>query len=102
MDMVAIGSPSGLHAEQATAAVRRGLHVLVEKPLAITSAGIDALIEEADRAGVKVGVCFQDRLTPHLVAMKAAIDEGRLGTPVPAPGPVTWVRPPRDHCDSPR
>ncbi len=100
MDMVAIGSPSGLHAEQATAAVRRGLHVLVEKPLAITSAGIDALIEEADRAGVKVGVCFQDRLTPDLVAMKAAIDEGRLGTPVLASGRVKWFRPPGYYGDS--
>ena len=42
MDIVAIGSPSGVHAEQAIAAVRRGLHVLVEKPLDITTARIDA------------------------------------------------------------
>ena len=77
MDIVAIGSPSGVHAEQAIAAVRRGLHVLVEKPLDITTARIDDVIDEADRAGVKVGVFFQDRLTPDLVAMKAAIDAGR-------------------------
>ena len=100
MDIVAIGSPSGVHAEQAMAAVRRGLHVLVEKPLAITTARIDALIEEADRAGVKVGVCFQDRLTPDLVEMKAAIDAGRLGTPVFASGRVTWYRPPEYYADS--
>jgi UDP-N-acetyl-2-amino-2-deoxyglucuronate dehydrogenase len=100
MDIVAIGSPSGVHAEQAMAAVRRGLHVLVEKPLDITTARIDALIEEADRAGVKVGVCFQDRLTPDLVEMKAAIDEGRLGTPVFASGRVTWYRPPEYYADS--
>ena len=37
MDMVAIGSPSGLHGEQAIAAARRGLHVLVEKPLDIST-----------------------------------------------------------------
>jgi UDP-N-acetyl-2-amino-2-deoxyglucuronate dehydrogenase len=100
MDIVAIGSPSGVHAEQAMAAVRRGLHVLVEKPLDITTARIDALIEEADRAGVKVGVCFQDRLTPDLVEMKAAIDAGRLGTPVFASGRVTWYRPPEYYADS--
>ena len=100
MDVVAIGSPSGVHAEQATAAVRRGFHVLVEKPLDITTARIDALIEEADRARVKVGVFFQDRLTPDLVAMKAKIDAGALGTPVFASGRVKWYRPPEYDGDS--
>ena len=72
MDMVAIGSPSGLHAEQAIAAVQRGLHVLVEKPLDTTTAKIDALIAEADRARAKVGVFFQERFMPEIAAIKAA------------------------------
>jgi predicted dehydrogenase len=100
MDIVAIGSPSGVHADQAIAAVRRGLHVLVEKPLDITTARIDEVIGEADRAGVKVGVFFQDRLTPDLVEMKAALDEGRLGAPVLASGRVKWYRPPEYYRDS--
>jgi UDP-N-acetyl-2-amino-2-deoxyglucuronate dehydrogenase len=100
MDIVAIGSPSGVHADQAIAAVRRGLHVLVEKPLDITTARIDAVIDEADRAEVKVGVFFQDRLTPDLVEMKMAIDEGRLGLPVLASGRVKWYRPPEYYRDS--
>ncbi|HEX9366882.1 MAG TPA: Gfo/Idh/MocA family oxidoreductase [Vicinamibacterales bacterium] len=100
MDIVAIGSPSGVHAEQALAAIDRGLHVLVEKPLDINVVRIDAVIEAADRAGVKVGVFFQDRLTPDLVEMKAAIDEGRLGTPVFASGRVKWYRPPEYYGDS--
>ena len=100
MDVVAIGSPSGVHAEQAIAAVRRGLHVLVEKPLDISTQRIDGLIEEADRAGVTVGVFFQDRLTPDLVDMKAAIDAGTLGTPVFASGRVKWYRPAEYYGDS--
>jgi UDP-N-acetyl-2-amino-2-deoxyglucuronate dehydrogenase len=100
MDVVAIGSPSGVHAEQAIAAVRRGLHVLVEKPLDITTARIDRVIQEADRAGVKAGVFFQDRLTPDLVAMKTAIDAGQIGTPVLAAGRVKWYRPPEYYADS--
>ncbi|PYS53441.1 MAG: hypothetical protein DMF76_28075 [Acidobacteria bacterium] len=40
MSMVAIGSPSGLHAEQGIAAARHGLNVLVEKPIEITTARI--------------------------------------------------------------
>src|SRR5690242_7351498 len=52
MEMVAIGSPSGLHAEQGIAAARHGLHLLVEKPIDISGARADALIAAADQAGV--------------------------------------------------
>jgi UDP-N-acetyl-2-amino-2-deoxyglucuronate dehydrogenase len=100
MDIVAIGSPSGVHAQQAIAAVRRGLHVLVEKPLDTTTAKIDQLIEEADRARVRVGVFFQDRLTPELVAMKAAIAGGLVGSTVCATGRVLWHRPPEYYAGS--
>ena len=47
LDMVVIGSPSGLHAEQGIAAARHGLHVLVEKPIDVTTARTDALIAAA-------------------------------------------------------
>jgi UDP-N-acetyl-2-amino-2-deoxyglucuronate dehydrogenase len=100
MDAVAIGSPSGLHAEQATAAVRRGLHVIVEKPLDITTRRIDALIGEADAARVKVGVFFQDRLKPAMVELKAALRDGRIGKPVLASGRVKWYRPPEYYAQS--
>ncbi len=43
LDIVAIGSPSGLHGEQVEAAVAQGLHVLVEKPLEMTTARIDQM-----------------------------------------------------------
>jgi predicted dehydrogenase len=94
MDVVAIGSPSGVHAEQAIAAVERGLHVLVEKPVDITTDRIDKLIAAADRAGVKVGVFFQDRLKPDIVRLKDLIDSGTLGKPILASAHVKWYRPP--------
>jgi predicted dehydrogenase len=93
MDAVAIGSPSGLHAEHAIGAISRGLHVIVEKPLDISTARIDELIAAADRTGVKVGVFFQDRLKPDVLRMKAIVESGRLGTPVLAAGRVKWHRP---------
>ncbi len=100
MDIVAIGSPSGLHAEQAIAAIRCGLHVLVEKPLDVTVAKVDAVIAESARANVKVGVFFQDRLRPDVAAMKRLIDAGRLGKPVFASGRVKWYRPPEYYGTS--
>jgi UDP-N-acetyl-2-amino-2-deoxyglucuronate dehydrogenase len=94
LDIVAIGSPSGLHADQAIAAIGRGLHVLSEKPLDVTTAKVDRVIAAADRGGVKVGVFFQDRLKPDIAAMKSTIASGRLGKPIFAGGHVRWYRPP--------
>src|SRR5258708_40336203 len=70
MQMVIIGSPSGLHAEQGMAAARRGLHVLVEKPIDITAQRADALIKECEKAKVKLGVIFQDRFKAESLRLK--------------------------------
>ena len=94
LDMVAIGSPSGLHAEQGIAAARAGLHVLVEKPIDVTSERADALIAAAANASVTLGVIFQDRFKPGVRRLKVIVDEGRLGAPVLASARVKWYRPP--------
>jgi predicted dehydrogenase len=83
-----------VHAQQTIAAAEHRLHALVEKPLDISTARVDDVIAAADRHGVTVGVCFQDRLKPDIVRMKQIVDAGRLGTPVLASGRVKWHRPP--------
>ena len=93
LDMVMIGSPSACHADHGIAAVRTGRHVLIEKPLDISTARIDALIGEVHRAGVTLGVLFQDRLKPDVVQMKRRIEAGEIGTPLLATGEVKWFRP---------
>ena len=100
MDLVAIGSPSGLHAEQGIAAARHGLHVLTEKPIDIKTEQADALIAEAERAGVKLGVFFQDRCKPDIVRLKNAVDAGALGRPILADARVKWFRPPEYYSGS--
>src|ERR1700730_3955977 len=100
LDMVMIGSPSGLHAEQGIAAARHGLHVLVEKPIDINTASVDLLINECERAGVKLGVCFQDRVAPDIVRLKQLVDAGRLGRPILVSGRVKWYRLPEYYRDS--
>ena len=92
MDMVAIGSPSGLHGEHGIAAARRGLHVLVEKPLEISAARADALVGEAARARVTLGVIFQDRLKPDVVHLKKLVAGGDLGKPILGTARVKWHR----------
>ena len=100
MDLVAIGSPSGLHASHAIAAARHGLHVLVEKPLDISTGTIDGLIAAVEHAGVKAAVFFQDRLKPDIVRVKSFIEEGRLGKPILASGRVKWHRSREYFADS--
>lgn len=93
MDFVAIGSPSGLHAEQGIAAARRGLHVLTEKPLDINTHAADALISAAIENKIKLGVFFQDRFKADLVRVKSWMDAGILGKPILADARVKWFRP---------
>lgn len=100
MDLVMIGSPSGLHADHGIAAARRGLHVLVEKPIDITTARADELISECRRAGVKLAVCFQDRVAPDICRLKQLVDSGRLGKPILISGRVKWYRPPEYYSSS--
>lgn len=100
MDMVMIGSPSGLHATQGIAAAQRGLHVLTEKPIDVTTKRADALIEAAKQSGVKLGVIFQDRMKPDIQKVKQWIDQGLLGKPLLADARVKWYRPPEYYADS--
>ena len=100
MDIVAIGTPSGVHADDVEAAARHGLHVLCEKPLDVTTARIDRMLEAVERAGVTLGVFFQDRSTPDLMDVKDALVAGRLGRPILADARVKWYRPPEYYAQS--
>jgi predicted dehydrogenase len=100
LDLVLIGSPSGMHAEQGIAAAQRGLHVLVEKPLDINTHCADELIAACDRANVKLGLFFQDRFAPDICRLKSMVDTGPLGKPFLASGRVKWYRPPEYYSGS--
>jgi UDP-N-acetyl-2-amino-2-deoxyglucuronate dehydrogenase len=100
MEAVVIGSPSGLHAEQGIAAVERGLHVLVEKPIDVSTARAEALIAAAASSGVTLGVIFQDRVKPALVRLRDALRAGTLGEVLLASARVKWYRPPEYYSAS--
>lgn len=80
VDAVSICTPSGMHADQAIAALRAGKHVLLEKPMALT--GRDALrIREAEaESGKLVSVVFQTRYVEDIRYLKSLIENGRFGT----------------------
>jgi UDP-N-acetyl-2-amino-2-deoxyglucuronate dehydrogenase len=100
MNLVMIGTPSGCHAAEGIAAAKRGLHVLTEKPIDITTQRADALIETAKQAEVKLGVFFQDRTKPDIQLLKRWVDHGVVGKPVLIDARVKWYRPPEYYADS--
>ena len=100
LDMVIIGSPSGLHASHGIAAANQGLHVLTEKPIDVSTYQADRLIAAAKRAGVKLGVLVQDRLKPDILRLKGWIDSGKLGRPLLVDAAVKWYRPPEYYSTS--
>jgi len=100
MEMVIIGGPSGLHASQGIAAAHHGLHVLVEKPIDISTEHVDALIAECRKAEVKLGVIFQDRFKQDICRLRQFIQDGALGRPLLADARVKWYRPPEYYRDS--
>jgi UDP-N-acetyl-2-amino-2-deoxyglucuronate dehydrogenase len=100
MNLIVIGSPSGLHAEQGIAATQRGLHVLTEKPIDASTKRADALIEAAERSGVKLGVIFQDRVQPEIRQLKEWIKQGLLGQALLVDARVKWYRPAGYYSDS--
>jgi UDP-N-acetyl-2-amino-2-deoxyglucuronate dehydrogenase len=100
MEIVLIGSPSGLHAEHGIAAANHGLNVLVEKPIDITVDRADALIGACEKARVKLGVFFQDRVSSDFMKLKELIDSGKLGKPVLMSARIKWYRPPEYYEQS--
>ncbi|HXE79293.1 MAG TPA: Gfo/Idh/MocA family oxidoreductase [Vicinamibacterales bacterium] len=71
--------PNSLHAEWTIRAAKAGKHVLCEKPLAITTAEVEAIADAAARAGVVAAEAFMYRHHPQTLRVKALIDEGAIG-----------------------
>ncbi len=70
------------HAAPAIAAAQAGVHVLVEKPLAVSLADCDAMMAAAQAAGTVLGVVAQRRFYPPCQRIRRALDAGLLGKPV--------------------
>ena len=79
LDVVAICTPNGLHAEHSIAALKAGFHVLCEKPMALSVQDCGAMINAAERANRRLFIVKQNRFNPPVAAVKKIIEEGRLG-----------------------
>ena len=79
VDVIAICSPNGLHAQHSIQALKAGFHVLCEKPMAIDVNDCGEMIKAAEKANKRLFAIKQNRFNPPIVAVKEAIDNGILG-----------------------
>jgi predicted dehydrogenase len=79
VDAVYIPLPNHLHAEWTKAAARAGKHVLCEKPLAMSAAEAEGMIEVCEAEGVRLMEAFMYRLHPSWVAVRELVAGGRIG-----------------------
>ena len=91
-DLVTIATPSGAHLEPTQACASRGIHVLCEKPLEITTQRVDQMIQAAAEGGIKLGGIFPQRFNPVVELLHQAVAEGRFGALAAVSTYVPWWR----------
>lgn len=77
--LVSIATESGIHAEIALACIDRGIHVIIEKPMAMSIADADEIIRRSQAKGVKVCACHQNRFNVAVQKTRQALESGRFG-----------------------
>ena len=92
MDVVTIGSVSGVHLDHVSVAAKAGKHIICEKPLEVTPARVDEMIKVCDEAGVMLSGIFPRRFNDSTHIFKEALDGGRLGKVVLCDTAIKWWR----------
>lgn len=77
---VVLATPHSLHADQVRRAAAAGKHVFVEKPLALSVADADLMIQAAEEAGIVLAVGFNRRFHPSMRHLRRLTRDGALGT----------------------
>jgi predicted dehydrogenase len=90
--IVTIATESGYHPKIAIACLQAGAHVIVEKPMALSTADADAMIGAAKKAGRKLAVCFQNRFNTPVQRLRTAREAGRFGRILHGMVQVRWNR----------
>lgn len=91
-DLVSIALPSSLHADAAIEAIKRGINVIIEKPMAMSIKDADEIIRLSKEHKVKVAACHQNRFNKAVQEMRTALENGRFGKLSNGAITVRWSR----------
>ena len=79
IELIAIATDSGVHAEIAKYCIKKGINVIIEKPMAMSMNDCEEIIELSKKHNVKVSVCHQNRFNLAIQEMRKAVESGRFG-----------------------
>ena len=79
IDLVAIATESGNHAEIALECIDAGINLIIEKPMAMSMADAEEIIRRSTEKKVKVSACHQNRFNIAIQEMRRAVESGRFG-----------------------
>lgn len=79
LELVGIATESGIHAEIALYCIDNGIHVIIEKPMAMNMKDAEEIIRRSEEKGVKVSACHQNRFNVAVQEMRKALEDGRFG-----------------------
>lgn len=91
-ELVAICTESGKHAKIALDCIERGIHCIIEKPIALSIADADAIIAASIKYQVKVCACHQNRFNKSVQKIREAIDMNRFGRLFHGTAHIRWCR----------
>lgn len=92
LDLVAVCTESGKHAEIALACIDAGCHVIIEKPIALSLEDADKVIRRAREKGVKVCANHQNRFNKSIQKIREARDKNRFGKMMYGTAHIRWNR----------
>ncbi len=92
LDFVSIATESGKHKDLTIDALEAGKHVLVEKPMALSTKDAREMCDVARREHLNFGVCFQNRFNPAIQELRKKIESGAFGKIFHAHIAVRWNR----------
>lgn len=79
VDIVAVCTPNGLHAEHGIKILKAGFHAIIEKPMALSVYDCGEMIKTAEKYNKRLFAIKQNRFNPPVAAVKQAIEDGRFG-----------------------
>lgn len=93
-ELVAIATESGKHASIALDCIAEGCNCIIEKPIALSLTDADTIIEAAEKKGVKVCACHQNRFNKSVQQIRKAVEKHRFGKMFYGTAHIRWCR---DH-----
>ena len=79
LELVAVATESGIHAEIVLYCIDHNINVIVEKPMAMSMKDADEIVRKSSEKNVKVSVCHQNRFNVAIQQMRKAVEAGRFG-----------------------